>query len=305
MTAPLPDVASQSHQSLHLDQVGMAGIPLRLLFCGQGVSARASLSVDLSSEQRGIHMSRLYLGLEEQLQGLELTPPLLLQVARKLLSTQGKGSQQLRLELAFDYLLQRPALLSDHQGWQAYPVRLVIQINPDAAELLQETRLLYSSTCPCSAALSREALAEVFSEEFTDQPLLTAQEVARWLKDHASLATPHSQRSQARLSWISDLKSEQTFSILEKLEACEQALATPVQTAVKRPDEQAFALRNGANQMFCEDAARRLARVFDQFQSWLDASIRVEHFESLHAHDAVAAKWLTRRGTPAPWQELL
>ena len=305
MTAPLPDVASQTHQSLHLDQVGMAGIPLRLRFSGQTLSARATLTVDLSSDQRGIHMSRLYLGLEEQLQGLELTPPLLLQAAKKLLSTQGEGSQQVRLELTLEYLHQRSALLSGHQGWQAYPIRLVIQVTPSTAELLQETRLLYSSTCPCSAALSREALAEVFMEEFSDQPLLVAQEVNRWLKNHASLATPHSQRSQARLSWISDLNSLQSFSVIEKLDACEQALATAVQTAVKRPDEQAFALRNGANQMFCEDAVRRLAQVYEHYEDWLDAHIQVEHFESLHAHDAVAAKWLSKRGTPAPWQVFL
>ena len=36
----------------------------------------------------------------------------------------------------------------------------------------------------------------------------------------------------------------------------EAALGTPVQTAVKREDEQAFARLNGRNLMFCEDAPR-------------------------------------------------
>ena len=39
---------------------------------------------------------------------------------------------------------------------------------------------------------------------------------------------------------------------------CSAALGTTLQTAVKRADEQAFALANGQNLMFCEDAARRL-----------------------------------------------
>ena len=43
------------------------------------------------------------------------------------------------------------------------------------------------------------------------------------------------------------------------IDRVEQALGTPVQTVVKREDEQAFARLNGENLMFCEDAARRMA----------------------------------------------
>ena len=76
--------------------------------------------------------------------------------------------------------------------------------------------------------------------------------------------------------------------VADLVDAIESALGTPVQTAVKREDEQAFAALNAANLMFCEDAARRVAAA-------LRADVRVEafdatvsHFESLHAHDAVA-----------------
>ena len=58
---------------------------------------------------------------------------------------------------------------------------------------------------------------------------------------------------------------------------------------VKRVDEQAFAVRNGENLMFCEDAVRR-------FDAWLDRkdelegySVDVDHFESLHPHNASAS----------------
>ena len=47
--------------------------------------------------------------------------------------------------------------------------------------------------------------------------------------------------------------------IVELIDRVEQALGTPVQTAVKREDEQAFAALNARNLMFCEDAARRVA----------------------------------------------
>ena len=58
--------------------------------------------------------------------------------------------------------------------------------------------------------------------------------------------------------------------------------------AVKREDEQAFALRNGQNLMFCEDAARRLKQRFDTFTELSDFRISVTHKESLHPHNAVA-----------------
>lgn len=300
MNAQLPDVAQQTHQSLHLDQVGMARIPLRLSFQGQEITARASITVDLNAEQRGIHMSRLYLTLEKLAARGELTPPALKKWLEELLATQQPGSQFLRLELQFDWLRQVPALLSEHQGWQSYPVRLVAWLDARGFQLLEEVEILYSSTCPCSAALSREALAEVFREEFSDQAQLDPEEVSRWLQENASLATPHSQRSKAQLQLTAPLNQLTQSQIPDTIRAAEKALATAVQTAVKRPDEQAFALRNGANQMFCEDAARRLAQCLESLPTWENARLEVHHYESLHAHDAVAGKWLSRSGQPVP-----
>ncbi|MBE0508947.1 MAG: GTP cyclohydrolase I FolE2 [Marinospirillum sp.] len=300
MNAALPDVANQTHQSLHLDQVGMAEIPLRLKFQQQDISARATLTVDLSAEQRGIHMSRLYLTLEQLGSQSELTPANLLLWLEQLLQTQQPGSQHLRLELRFDWLKKVPALLSDNSGWQSYPIRLVAWQDEQGSHLLESVELLYSSTCPCSAALSREALAEVFREEFADQASIRPEEVARWLQSNASLATPHSQRSMARAQLHSTLSYTSSLQLPELIQRMEKALATPVQTAVKRTDEQAFALRNGANQMFCEDAARRLARSLEGLPDWQNARIEVHHYESLHGHDAVAGKWLSRTNQPAP-----
>ena len=78
------------------------------------------------------------------------------------------------------------------------------------------------------------------------------------------------------------------MALFELIDGAEETLQTPVQAAVKRADEQEFALRNGRNLMFCEDASRRL-------QAWLraadwaaDWALEARHLESLHPHDAVA-----------------
>lgn len=74
-------------------------------------------------------------------------------------------------------------------------------------------------------------------------------------------ATPHSQRSWA---WVNIRlnQSAQSQAVIALIDYAEVALGTAVQTVVKRSDEQTFAVANGQNLMFCEDAARRLNNIF-------------------------------------------
>ena len=67
----------------------------------------------------------------------------------------------------------------------------------------------------------------------------------------------------------------------------EDELKTPVQAAVKREDEQEFARLNGQNLMFCEDAARKIKTTLES-KEFSDYFLQINHYESLHAHDAVA-----------------
>ena len=56
---------------------------------------------------------------------------------------------------------------------------------------------------------------------------------------------------------------------------------------MKREDEQEFARLNGQNPMFIEDAGRRLKQTMSEDDRLVDYWVRLEHLESLHAHDAV------------------
>jgi len=47
--------------------------------------------------------------------------------------------------------------------------------------------------------------------------------------------------------------------------------------------------------MFCEDAARRIRKSLLQQPEYLDFCLKVEHQESLHAHDAIA---MASKGIP-------
>ena len=146
----------------------------------------------------------------------------------------------------------------------------------------------YSSTCPCSAALSRQLIQELFRRDFAEGKV-DADAVFEWLgTEEGILATPHSQRSVAQVRVLLDHTEGDAFPITALIDSIEGSLKTPVQTAVKRVDEQEFALLNGQNLMFCEDAARRLKQALNPQGCYKEFWLRVNHLESLHAHNAVA-----------------
>jgi GTP cyclohydrolase I len=144
----------------------------------------------------------------------------------------------------------------------------------------------YSSTCPASAALSRQLNQQRFDEDFSDT-LPSQRAVREWLgSERGMAATPHAQRSTARVTVR--LAPGFDLPVAELIDVVERALATPVQTAVKREDEQAFARLNAENLMFCEDAARRIRTALDPDERIAGYRIVASHHESLHPHDAVA-----------------
>ncbi|MFA6231684.1 MAG: GTP cyclohydrolase FolE2 [Rhodanobacter sp.] len=291
----LPDVAvhAQPHLAGALDWVGMADIQVPVLFdAGDGeiqrASARVGAFVNLHRpDKRGIHMSRLYLQVEQSLSSQTLSADSLHALLRGFLQSHEGLADRACLSIRFEQLVRRPALRSANSGWRAYPACIEASLTGDMFLLEFGTEVVYSSTCPASAALSRQLIQDQFARDFeTDTPVDHSAMLA-WLgSERGIVATPHAQRSVARLR-IRPSAGE-AFNLIQLIDRVEHALGTPVQTAVKREDEQAFALANGSNLMFCEDAARRIQKALDADERIGDFHIRVEHQESLHPHDAVA-----------------
>ena len=284
----LPDIATQAaRQALPLDWVGMCGIALPVLLQGQRLSAKADAGVSLDDgEARGIHMSRLYLALAA-LERQDLSPSLLRQVLEDFLASHDGLSNSAYLKIHCEVLLKRPALVSPLAGWKSYPVSISASLKNQVFHVELKIEVPYSSTCPCSAALARQLIQQQFIDDFANKPLQHA-EVLTWLgSSQGTVATPHSQRSTAHLHiHLDEFIDELPLSVI--ISDAEAALGTAVQTAVKRADEQAFALANGQNLMFCEDAARRLNLALRRSPGVSGFHLRVIHAESLHAHDAVA-----------------
>ena len=290
MNAPtLPDIAMQISTQTQpaLDFVGMQQIALPVQLAGTPLACRVDAGVSLDdASARGIHMSRLYLALQD-LEQQPLTLPAVQQVLRQFLDSHTGLAQRAYLNLRGELLLKRPALISPLAGWKAYPVALNTRLDATGFHVELQLTLGYSSTCPCSAALARQLIQQRFIDDFAVKSLDHA-DILDWLgSSEGILATPHSQRSEARLQLRLD-PTLQELPLLHWLDSAEAALGTALQTAVKRADEQAFALANGQNLMFCEDAARRLHRALRTQNGLLGFALEVVHAESLHAHDAVA-----------------
>lgn len=290
----MPDVATRAvrHAEGTLDWVGMSNVrqPLRIQDgdAVRNVEARVQTFVSLDDPQaKGIHMSRLYLILDEH----ATTRPLScagLKVLLKSLAASHRGLATGALaQFDFDCLLRRRALVTDHAGWNSYPAFIRGAIVRGEMRVELGVGVWYSSTCPASAALSRQLVQHRFEQDFGGQPV-RVRDVSAWLgTEEAMVATPHAQRSVARVR-VRLGDASPTFPLTALVDAVEETLGTPVQTAVKRADEQEFARRNAANLMFCEDAGRRLQSMLNARADVQDFHVRVEHQESLHAHDAVS-----------------
>jgi GTP cyclohydrolase I len=293
----LPDSQSEKLDKLlgTLQWVGMENIQTPLLVSKkptsevQKISASVDAMVSLdNSSAKGIHMSRLYLEIQETLSQELLSETLLKNLLSRILKSHEGLSEKARVVIGFKTLLRRKALLSDNSGWRSYPTLIEAEADKNGHfKLNLQVEVAYSSTCPASASLARKLIQEQFVKDFSESQNVDLQKVTDWLSSTQGIvATPHSQRSLAhvkvQLKTGSNLDPEALINLIEDI------LKTPVQGAVKREDEQAFALLNGQNLMFCEDAARRVQSQLGQMDSVVEFVGKFEHIESLHPHSAVS-----------------
>ena len=289
----LPDITSAAntkHPST-LKWVGMSDISVPFSVATSAtdstqVSAKADIYVSLDNPQaKGIHMSRLYRLLYQQLAQSDLSAEKISDVLDASIKSQHGISHNAQLKLYFDLPLRKPALLSQQAGYQSYQVSLTYTQRSNSRHTDIEMTIPYSSTCPCSASLSQQLLAKAIEQNF-HSPAIEKQALLDWIQSqHGSIATPHSQRSYAHI--LMRWKDITCPDLRELITHFESVIGTPVQTAVKREDEQEFARMNAKNLLFCEDAARRLKSALNEFDSLIGYQFKVDHQESLHAHNAV------------------
>jgi GTP cyclohydrolase IB len=240
--------------------------------------AEASMFVSLEKGKTGVNMSRFCKILQEEAESLTLGPELF-DIVLKRFSLEMRDSEtesplkNTHLSIKFQYPYKQKSLVSDNWGWQYYDCLWEASKLGDSEIASDLTVALeYSSTCPCSLSMAKQ-----YEEDYKNGKTNSGN----------GMAVAHSQRSTATCTITTELTK--SLSVEELLMLMRTAIPTETQSLVKRVDEQAFAILNGENPMFVEHAARRLALVLDKEEgSILDWKFKIEHFESLHSHNAVA-----------------
>ena len=244
----------------------------------------ASMYIHFPKGKAGINMSRLYQILQEEATKHEVGALLFNSILHRFRSDmRDEASEPLfktsYLKLRFSYPVMQQSLKSDNSGWQYYDCVLEgIENEKGEVKTFLTVCYEYSSTCPCSLSMSKQYEDE-HAQNKTDEG--------------NGIAVPHSQRSEAKCTIV--LPKDEPFFIEDLVTLLRKAIPTETQSFVKRVDEQAFAVLNAQNPMFVEHATRRLSVVLNADPRIEDWVCSVEHWESLHSHNAVA---VIRKGIP-------
>ena len=218
-------------------------------------------SVSLEAEKKGINMSRImrtfYRHAEETFS---------FEVIERALDAYKSDLESFdaRIQMRMSFPMKVESLRSGLSGYQYYDIALELVERAGVRKKIVHLDYVYSSTCPCSLELSEHA------RQFRGQ-----------------LATPHSQRSVARISVALDPAADVMW-FEDLVELCRNAIPTETQVMVKREDEQAFAELNAANPIFVEDAARLFCEALQADVRVGDFRVIASHQESLHSHDAIS-----------------
>ncbi len=218
-------------------------------------------TVSLEAEKKGINMSRImrsFYAHAEKTFSFEVIEAALDDYKTDL------ESLDARIEMSFSFPMKVQSLRSGLEGYQYYNIALELVEQAGVRRRFVHLDYVYSSTCPCSLELS---------------------EHARQVR--GQLATPHSQRSVARIS-VEVICEKSCLWFEDLVDMARDAVPTETQVMVKREDEQAFAELNAANPIFVEDAARLFTEQLKRDERIGDFRVVASHQESLHSHDAVS-----------------
>ncbi|MEJ2133145.1 MAG: GTP cyclohydrolase, FolE2/MptA family, partial [Gammaproteobacteria bacterium] len=184
----MPDIARQVHIEPQgaLEWVGMSKIHQPVVIHQNGQDHRVQASVDLyvdltDPHAKGIHMSRLYLLLDEHSRNRNLSPASIKMILNSMHQSHRDISDGAYIGFAFDYCVRRAALKSDNAGWNNYPVTIKGVLENGETKLELGMDVTYSSTCPCSAALARQLIQASFDDAFKDVGEVTFENVRAWL----------------------------------------------------------------------------------------------------------------------------
>ncbi len=263
---PLPDLQSTADlRGVGLDNVGVSAIevPFQLRQkdgASQPVVATVKMSVGLSPEVKGAHLSRFVIQLAEwsktKVIGLDFRSFLFETMTRL-------SAPTAQVSVDFKYFIDRIAPISKMSSPMGYQCSFAAALEKGEKQASYKSslgvRVPISTLCPCSKAISEYGAhnqravihAQVNLRNEGDQPV-----------------------------WIEDL-----ITALEECSSC------PVYPILKREDEKYVTEKQYENPMFVEDVCREATLLLRNYPGVSGFLTEVEALESIHGHNA----WTSHR----------
>lgn len=255
LSNPIPDIQSTPDtRKIAISRVGVKGVRYPLTIkTSTGTQSTVGLwnmYVHLAETQKGTHMSRFIVLLDElNLQGA-LDMPLFVGLLHKMTSL--LDAEDGRIEVAFPYFINKTAPVSGVQSLMDYEVSIMGEIKNDQIETTIKVVVPVTSLCPCSKKISNYGA--------------------------------HNQRSHITISALisADISIDQLIANVEAQASSE------LYGLLKRPDEKFVTERAYDNPKFVEDLVRDVAGILNADPSILAYTLEAENFESIHNHSAYA-----------------
>jgi GTP cyclohydrolase IV len=249
-------------------------------------SATLHLSIELSAEQRGAHMSRFSDTVEEVLEDIGRREYLIIEsltaeIARHLVA--GQRARRVDVSLRAQFPLARRAPVSGKPTQELYTLIGLAAATPEAHVELVGVEAEGMMACPCAQDMVRGQARERLLESGLDGAL------AERVLELVPIAT-HNQRGQGRLlvGGGPPVRAEDLVAIVE------DSMSAETYDLLKRPDELLMVEKAHRHPRFVEDAVREmLGHVVERYPELPDdayVEARQLNLETIHKHDVFAER---------------
>ena len=256
MPDKLPDMQnSKSDIKLPIERVGINGLTVPIFISikdggYQHTVANVDIYVDLDSDSKGTHMSRLAVGLQKFLDQ-KLDSNLLREISEYI--RQKCEAQKAEVIYSFPYFIKKIAPVSKEPGVIHYNITFdMVTGADDYSDFRILIEVVGTSLCPCSKEISNSGA--------------------------------HNQRSKILINcvpndfvWIEDI-----------IETAESSFSCQVYSVLKRTDEKYVTEEAYDNPAFVEDIVRKCYNDLWNNFSFKSLVVEVRNEESIHLHDAYA-----------------
>ena len=274
-----------------LSRVGVTGVEKVVRIREELFFARLECFVDLSSDQKGAHMSRFEEVVNEAIGEVVLSesPFRAETLARHIaeLVRERQGAERAEVTIEARYPEHKPAPVSGVRTQEIYTLYGRAVALPSGTRRMVGVSATGMTACPCAqelvAARARERLrADDFSEEQIERVF-----------EHVPVAT-HNQRGLGTLhiGCLEECDAEIDASTL--LQIVEGSMSSEIYELMKRSDEVEVVEKAHRRPRFVEDCVREMvAGVVSRFGELDGASFvsaRQENLETIHRHNVVAER---------------